>query len=65
MNANETREALMAECWTCGHVWPAVYLPMELTRAAIAMKRATCPMCGETGDNIHLAHESDAKESAK
>ena len=33
---------------SCGHRWVVVYLPMDLIKAATAMKRATCPMCGDT-----------------
>jgi len=44
------RKAAWALCRheSCGHRWVVVYLPMELTKAAKAMQRATCPMCGDT-----------------
>lgn len=46
----ESRKAAWALCRheSCGHRWVVVYLPMDLMRAATAMKRATCPMCGDT-----------------
>ncbi|NML88725.1 hypothetical protein HHL26_06545 [Sphingobium sp. TB-6] len=44
------RKAAWALCRheSCGHRWVVVYLPMDLIKAATAMKRATCPMCGDT-----------------
>jgi len=45
-----SRKAAWAECRhdACGHRWVIAYLPMEIMKAANAMQRATCPMCGDT-----------------
>ena len=42
------RQPLNVRCAACEHVWTVAYLPMELATAAMALKRATCPKCGET-----------------
>lgn len=51
------RSAIHGRCG-CGHVWPVVYLPMPLADAAEAMRRATCPTCGNTRD-IKIANDRD------
>jgi hypothetical protein len=49
--------ALYAECGACQHVWPVVYLPMELRKAATVAKRAACAKCGET-KKVYCASEA-------
>lgn len=47
---------LNAKCQACGHIFLVAKLPMELTKAALLMKRAACPQCGET-KNLSVAPE--------
>jgi hypothetical protein len=44
------RKAVWALCRheSCAHRWVVAYLPMDMMKAAKAMQRATCPMCGDT-----------------
>ncbi len=42
---SERRPALF-HCHPCGHVWPALWTPLEMSKAAKLMK-AGCPKCGE------------------
>lgn len=37
-----------ARCGPCGHRWVYAYVPCPVDVIVRAMKRATCPMCGET-----------------
>jgi len=54
------RRALHGRC-PCGHVWAVVYLPMKLVAAANAMRRATCPSCGNTKDiKVAIGKEVEA-----
>lgn len=43
-----TSNTLNGKCGACGHVFLVAQLPMPLEKAAGLMKRAACPMCGET-----------------
>lgn len=45
--AEEERKPQWVKCGACSHHWIAMYMPMEVEKAALLMKRATCPMCGE------------------
>ncbi|WP_420104109.1 hypothetical protein [Bosea sp. (in: a-proteobacteria)] len=40
------RTPALAHCRTCGHVWAAAWLPINMTEASRLMK-AGCPACGE------------------
>ena len=51
-------------CGKCGHVWIAVYLPMNLTTAATILKHAHCPMCGQ-GPKRLFAAEPPRKRRTK
>lgn len=48
--------AVKVRCGKCGHVFIVAYLPMPVEKAALAMKRATCPSCASTKP-IYLAFE--------
>lgn len=39
----------------CGFEWVVCYLPMELDKAAMLMKRAACPKCAH--ERPVLAHD--------
>jgi len=45
--AQRPRRPLNALCRdeACAHVWPVVYMPMDLVKASMLMRRAACPMC--------------------
>lgn len=53
------RQPMLVQCRGCGHVWPLVYLPMEILKAAEAMQRACCPGCAET-KAVYIASEAQA-----
>jgi rubredoxin len=40
------RSPALFRCRPCGHVWPALWTPLESSRAIRAMK-GCCPACGE------------------
>lgn len=44
---DEPRTPFWAKCTvpTCGHIWPAAYLPMPIDIFA-RLAKAACPMCG-------------------
>jgi hypothetical protein len=44
----EERKPFWAKCPKCAHCWAACYTPLPVDTFARLMKRATCPMCGET-----------------
>lgn len=44
---------LRVRCGDCDHRWVAVYLPMEMSKAAQIMKRACCPACGNASNRIY------------
>lgn len=43
----EATTPLWAQCRQCQHCWPAAYYPMEATKLARIMMRASCPKCGD------------------
>ena len=51
--------AFFVRCGECGHVWPAVYLPMELAKACKVLKRVFCPKCANTSSRIFWASADD------
>lgn len=55
------KRPLIVGCVACGHEWIAIYLPMEITKAARAMQAAHCPMCGASSSDIRIrADKGDA-----
>ena len=48
------KNAVYGRCEECGHVWPIVYLPMELGKAARVMSRCHCPACGASSKSIKV-----------
>ena len=48
---------VMARCGddACRHVWIVAYLPMQIERVAMLMKRAACPKCAH--ERPVLAHD--------
>lgn len=46
--AEEPKRPFWAKCRKCSHCWPAAYAPMGAQAFCRAVKRATCPMCGDT-----------------
>jgi hypothetical protein len=51
------RIALSVVCGKCAHQWVAMYLPMELARAAKILKGLCCPSCGALNKHIRAAAE--------
>lgn len=54
---------MWVKCGPCGHVWIALYLPMEATKAALCMKRIYCPVCAET-KKVFMAQPADIPAEA-
>lgn len=59
------RKPQWAQCRVegCGHRWVVVFLPVEIMKAATAMKRATCPMCGDTRPYAYAPPAEPADEA--
>ena len=57
---NKTNE-MWVECGECHHKWIAVYLPMELGKAARIMQHIRCLKCAEGSANIYLCEAPEAK----
>jgi hypothetical protein len=56
----EQRKPFWAKCPTCAHCWPAAYAPLEVEIFARLVKKAACPMCGET-KHIGVARQDQGK----
>lgn len=50
----EEREPMDVFCRACDYKWVALYLPMELGKAAKTLKDMHCPMCGESSKRIAI-----------
>jgi hypothetical protein len=59
MTSERELNAFYARCGECGHVWPALYLPMELAKACKVLKRVFCPKCATSGRRIFWATGDD------
>lgn len=46
------KKPLELACGVCGHVWTAIWLPMERTEAARILRAACCPVCGGTSNSV-------------
>ena len=55
---------MWVKCGPCAHVWIAMHLPMEMSKAATIMKRLCCPKCGET-KKIYMAEKADIPSEEK
>ena len=51
---DEEKDEVKVSCEICGHLWVAMYTPMELGTAAELMKKAMCPMCGASSHSIFI-----------
>lgn len=58
--AEEERKPFWVKCPTCSHCWAVAYQPMEVSAFCDLVKRAACPMCGET-KHIGIAKQDDGK----
>jgi rubredoxin len=52
------RQPQHARCDTCGHVFVAVYLPMELRKYAQILKALHCPLCGADSKKVFVSDGS-------
>jgi hypothetical protein len=50
-------EPFLAKCGACGHIWTALYLPMDIRAAARILSRVTCPKCAAGPKQITPARE--------
>lgn len=64
--SNDRIHAFWAKCGddSCGHAWPATYLPMDMALAAAIMKRATCPMCGNRKPTVAKQEQGELLETS-
>lgn len=60
------RTPLVAVCAVedCRYVWIAVWLPMEMMRAATIMKSLHCPLCGHDAPGLASAEDAGKIEFA-
>jgi hypothetical protein len=52
------RRPVAVRCVPCSQRWVALYLPMEMTKAAELLKGLHCPNCGSPASDIRLAGEA-------
>ena len=45
---------MWVNCKTCSHVWVALRLPMEMSKAAKIMVKLHCPNCGADSKSIRV-----------
>ena len=45
---------MWVNCKSCGHVWVALRLPMEMGKAAKVMIKLHCPDCGADSKSIRV-----------
>lgn len=48
------RKPMYARCDKCDHVWPILYLPLEISTAGQVLKAAHCPNCGANSAHIYV-----------
>lgn len=48
------RKPMFARCASCEHVWPILYLPLEISAAGNVLKAAHCPNCGANAAHIYV-----------
>ena len=58
---SEPKKPMLVRCEPCGHVWPVVWTPIEMRKAARALSRARCPICSAAKKQIFLASKADAE----
>lgn len=52
------RKPMLARCAKCEHVWPILYLPLEIGVAGAVLKAAHCPNCGANASFIYVGDVS-------
>lgn len=55
------RHPFYGKCGDCGHIWPVIYLPMDMRLAAKIMGSACCPKCGADSERITPAKQVGGK----
>lgn len=46
---------MWVRCTGCSHVWPAVYLPMEMGKVGQVLRGLRCPKCATGARGIVMA----------
>jgi Zn finger protein HypA/HybF involved in hydrogenase expression len=60
----DDRRAMWVNCKQCEHVWVALRLPMEMSKAAKIMVKLRCPNCAADAKKIRVGKgESDAVDT--
>jgi hypothetical protein len=49
------RKPFNVRCGKCDHLWPAAWLPMEVSLFAKATSNLHCPSCGNGPKGIYVA----------
>lgn len=57
----EAKTPMNVECTKCKHVWPAVYLPLEVGKATAILMALRCPMCAAPAKDI-VVHAEEKKK---
>lgn len=50
---------MWVRCAGCRHVWPAVYLPMEMGKVAQVLRGLRCPKCATGAHGIVMANADE------
>lgn len=59
------KRPLWVKCGDCSHVWVAVWLPMEMNKAARLMSRVSCPNCAAPTKRVFVASAADIPSAAQ
>ena len=58
---HESRKPFLTACSSCGHVWAAAWIPMEVSKFAKVTRGLACPMCAAGGRKILIATAAQAE----
>lgn len=62
--AEHHKQPVLAGCPSCRHIWPILWMPMEINKAATVMQAGAtmCPACGHvatTGQPVTMARPEE------
>jgi hypothetical protein len=49
LNYPDGRQPFWSKCVEDGFIWPAAFYPMEVSKIAVVLLSARCPLCGAKG----------------
>jgi hypothetical protein len=56
------RKPFHVRCGACGHVWPVLFTPLPIEKAAAILQSCRCPMCGNGPDNVFAFQQTPAPQ---